>query len=236
APQTVELFLNRATRLPGDRSAGGFFATDAGALTTALASSAVRIWIPDPAGTVTRGGVTYREAVPADNLSWQIVDRAVDFGSGPVSGALLEIATGGEPTLYTQWRNLHFADPADAANDAVSGPNANPSGDGVPNLMRYAIGIGPDDSAAGLLPKLVPAGNGFVYRFRYDPARTDLVYRVRASPDLTGWPATLFDTSADPIPPLDNGWLPVTLPPNLTGGQGQDPRMFVRLHIDLANP
>jgi len=36
-----------------------------------------------------------------------------------------------------------------------------------------------------------------------------------------------------PIPPLDNGWLPVTLPASLTGSPSPDSQIFVRLEVLL---
>ena len=137
-----------------------------------------------------------------------------------------------EPTRYIQWRTLHFPDPADFANDSVSGPLACPSGDGMSNLVRYAHGVGPSASVGGLMPVLATTPEAtFTFRFRYDPTQTDLAWRVTAGNQLTDWAQVLFDSRASPIPPLDGGWLPVPLPPNLGGGPAMDPRMFARLEV-----
>ncbi|MCF7674165.1 MAG: hypothetical protein K9M97_02380 [Akkermansiaceae bacterium] len=141
-----------------------------------------------------------------------------------------------EPTLYAQWRTLHFPDPGDFANDAISGPLACPSGDGVSNLVRYAHGVGPHTQVTGLMPVLAATPEApFTFRFRYDPTKTDLAWRVTAGNQLTDWTQVLFDSRTSQIPPLDDGWLPVPLPPNLGGGPAMDPRMFARLEvIELA--
>jgi hypothetical protein len=86
------------------------------------------------------------------------------------------------------------------------------------------------------LPVLVKSGGNHQFRFRFNPALTDLVWRVRASNNLGTWSSTLFDSTVGPIPPLDNGWLPVTLPASLTGNPSPDAQIFVRLEVQFANP
>ncbi len=237
SPATVDLFINRASRLPGDRLLGGFFTQPSVNLSAVLAGSQVRLLVVDPLGGITHHGTTYRLAVPADHLTWAVVSRAVDFGGGAVSGNTLEVLIGGVPTQYAQWRGMAFGNPADFANDAVSGPAATPAGDGVTNLMRYAHGVGPLDAVAQLLPLLTADGaGGFLFSFRYDPTKTDLVWRVKASTDLSGWTHGLFDSASSVIPPLVNGWLAVPLPLNLNGGPSRDPHQMVRLEVTLGPP
>ena len=229
-PQTVDLFLNHAQRSTGQRFLGGIFA-DAGNFS--LSGTDVRIFLPDPAGTTSHEGQTYRAALPADQLVWSIVTRSLNFASGPASGAIIEILVGGTPTLFSQWQGLNFAD---LSNPLVSGPNAAPLGDGIANLIRYAHGVGPGDPVEHLLPRIVKSGGGFAYRFRYDATKTDIAWQVRASGDLASWPDVIFDSRTDPIPPLVDGWLEVPVPPSLGGGPAPAPRMFLRLGLDQLAP
>ena len=104
----------------------------------------------------------------------------------------------------------------------------------VANIVRYAHGVGPYDAVVHLLPVLVKNGSVYQFRFRFDPALTDLVWKVKASNDLGTWPSTLFNSTVGPIPPLDNGWLPVELPAHLGGGPAPDPKIFARLELQLA--
>jgi len=53
------------------------------------------------------------------------------------------------PATFTEWPALLDLP------EAQRGPDATPAGDGVPNLVKYAIGIGPLDSAAGRIPQSV---------------------------------------------------------------------------------
>ena len=145
-----------------------------------------------------------------------------------------ELETVVEPGTYTFWRDQHFPNPADFANEALSGPEATPAGDGIANIVRYAHGVGPYDPVVHLLPVLVKNGGVYQFRFRFDPALTDLVWKVKASNNLGTWPNTLFDSTVGPVPPLESGWLPVNLPSSLAGNPQPDPKIFARLELQLA--
>jgi len=135
---------------------------------------------------------------------------------------------GADPANYGQWSSINYPGFELQADPSVSGPAANPAGDGVPNLMRYALGVGSSDPVQHLLPVLGP---GFSYRFRYDSTKSDLRWIVRGSNDLETWSHVIFDSSIDPIPALQDGWLPVAVPASLQGLPGVDPRSFLRLEV-----
>jgi hypothetical protein len=140
------------------------------------------------------------------------------------------------PSGFETWKLASFPNPEDLADESISGPAANPSGDGVANLIRYAHGVGPYDPVATLLPTLTKSASTFDFRFRYDATKTDLIWKVKATNVPDDWPNLLFDSRTSPIPPLDDGWLPVPLPAYLGTGPAQDPRMFVRLEVELVTP
>ena len=235
-PAAVDLYINIATRNPGDRYRGGFFINSGYDLKAALASAQVRLLVPDAGGAIAYLGVNYRVANSSDNLTWSVVSQSLNFGTGSVTGKTLEVLVGGKPTAFSQWAGLQFANPADAANPAISGPNGNPAGDGVSNLMRYALGVGPYDPVASLLPALVKSGANYALRFPFDATKTDLVWRVQATHDLNHWSNVRFDSQTSPIPPLDNGYLTVAIPPYLGTGPARDPQIFTRLVVSLLSP
>ena len=136
------------------------------------------------------------------------------------------------PSGYASWQAEHFTNPVDLGNPAISGPLANPSGDGINNLLRYAHSVGPQDPVLALLPQLATDVGNRVFRFRYDAGKPDLIWRVRATNDLGTWTAVLFDSTTDPIPPMTNGWLPVQVPMFLGAGPAADDRMFLRLEVE----
>ncbi len=85
---------------------------------------------------------------------------------------------------FATWARSYFT-PAELANPAISGPNAVLTGDGLSNLLKYALG----------LPPKVPSTTGITFTkpdltwlFTYTrPAlRSDITYIVEVSPFLTG--------------------------------------------------
>jgi hypothetical protein len=172
----------------------------------------------------------------ADN-PWFGLRITFDQGGGGIAGnnRFDNLTVDGTPLDFARWRSLHFEDPADFADDAVSGPLANPSGDGVANLIRYALNLTPHEPVSGLLPVIEssPAPD-LRFRFHFDADKTDLRWRVLASHDLHDWSHVLHDTALDGPPPAAPGWhsaavvIPASLAPEL---MVTDPRMFLRLEL-----
>jgi hypothetical protein len=140
------------------------------------------------------------------------------------------------PTAFEAWRSAQFTNPSALANESISGPNANPAGDGVVNLIRYAHGVGAYEEVTPMLPELIKVGGGFVYRIRYDPSIPGISWRVVASSDLEDWSQVLFDSKTSTIPIFEDGWLPVTIPSRLGTGPATDARIFTRLEIRQNDP
>lgn len=84
---------------------------------------------------------------------------------------------------YATWAATQFTAP-ELADSAISGPAASPAGDGLTNLLIYALGLPPKiPSVTGITLLPDPAGWTFTY---YRPAlRSDLTYAVEVSPALT---------------------------------------------------
>lgn len=145
---------------------------------------------------------------------------------------LLSADYGPNPATYGQWLGKHLTDPVLIADPLISGPLANPSGDGIANLLRYAHGAGPLDPVSHLLPVMEVTGADRVFRFRLDATKPDLIWRVRASNDLDDWPFILFDSSVTPVPPLQDGWLHIPVPSSLQGLPDADAQSFLQLQIE----
>jgi len=87
---------------------------------------------------------------------------------------------------FELWQMEQFT-PAELANAAISGPDASPAQDGVPNLMKYALGLPPFEPAPRFLtPLRIENGNG-ILSYRRPATATDVTYRVEVSDDLTNW-------------------------------------------------
>lgn len=127
---------------------------------------------------------------------------------------------------FAAWQRVQFPRLADLADPGISGPLADPYGFGLPNLARYALGISGQEDLKDRLPVLQASGDGSVaFRFRYDPAKTDIAWMVETSEDLRDWSETIFDSREDPgALPDEVGWLEV-------GHPGVGARGFYRLRV-----
>jgi hypothetical protein len=92
-------------------------------------------------------------------------------------------------TPIQQWRNTYFHNPS---NVGAGADTADPAGDGVPNLMKYALGLNPTTvvSSAQLPVPSIQADGGQNYltltmNRAADP--TDVTYNVEVSADLQNW-------------------------------------------------
>ncbi len=206
---------------PSDRLRGGFLLPPGTDWTDVLTASSPQVFIPDPLGGHSFGSRTWS---PVANARLTRVPITANLPGGSVSAEILEVRLDGIPTDFTRWQALHFS-PADLANPLVSGENAAPFGDGIPNLLRYALGAGAGGAVE--LPEFSKSATTATFRFRYDPSLFDLVYRVEATGDLSDWgnPVILFDSATSPLQPAPDGWLEVTDPAPPPG------RRFYRLRV-----
>jgi hypothetical protein len=94
--------------------------------------------------------------------------------------------TGTAITPYTAWQLAHFGN----TNTPQAAMTANPSGDGLPNLMKYALGL--DPNAASISPVLFEqaTANGYTYlrlSVTRDPSATGVLIEGQSASTLTNW-------------------------------------------------
>jgi len=127
------------------------------------------------------------------------------------------------------WRLDHFG--PDATNSVIAGDDANPSGDGIPNLLKYALGLDPTSAQTNpvLFPNLDPMGNLTVCFTRPDPPPTDITYQSGDATNLTAW---CYDPSCTPIAQIllqsNNTVAAITFAAMLPAGS---PAGFFRLRV-----
>jgi hypothetical protein len=126
------------------------------------------------------------------------------------------------------WKTFHFG--SNAANSTVAGDFADPDGDGIVNLLEYALGTDPNAPSIGnFLAATIVNGHALV-SFNRNASATDLTYALETSSDLATWSPALTYIAA-------SGWTgsggasateapPSALPPDQT----------VAVTIDLGPP
>jgi hypothetical protein len=148
-------------------------ATSAGSSASGLIcdkSTGLISWTPAAAGTYT--------------ISLQGIN------GGGVTSALLQIsvspANGGGGAL-TNWRQQYFGSDQNSGNAADL---AVPDGDGIPNLVKYALLMTPGQNGSSRLPQgemTGPFGNRrLTLTFQRDPSRSDVSIVVEAQSGLGG--------------------------------------------------
>lgn len=103
-------------------------------------------------------------------------------------------ATFTSTTSLASWRNTYFNSPNNSGSGADT---ASPSGDGIPNLMKYALDLDPLHAAAVPQPVLRSyGGNHYLsLSFKRDGLKNDITYEVQSADSPAG-PWTSIATSA----------------------------------------
>jgi hypothetical protein len=135
-----------------------------------------------------------------------------------------------EASDYSQWIGLHFS-PAQAADPAVTGPFADPDGDGMPNIAEYAFGRNPQlaDAGGALQWSLHSNGSSWLLNlaFAADPGAVEASIQLESRAEvLSTGPWIPLPTAASS---LTNGFSgrSIQLPAN-------SPQQFFRLVVEPA--
>lgn len=218
APAGVALYLDLPAPPPAtNRLRGGLLLPAAAPWSALLAHPALHIFIPDPAGLHLFEGRLWSPHPTAR------VTRVPSSLTDP-PGRVLEIRFDGAPLDYDSWRLATFPNPADPA---LAGPDASPFGDGIANLLRFALGTTPDGRVR--LPELLVEGGVARFRFPYDPALHGLRWIVESTADPAVWPPSgiLFDSRHDLSVPDASGWISLETPATPAA-------RFFRLRVELG--
>lgn len=171
--------------------------------------------------TATTGTLTLSNVTPAQNgYAYQAVFTN-SAGSSTTTAANLTVET-----PYTAWKNLWFTQ-LQLSNPAVSGDATSPAGDGIPNLMKYALGLNPMLAYSGIsigmpVAEITTSGSDQYLALAFSGTASDVTYTVQASSNLTAW-VTL------------RRWLPGTPPGTIilsdTVPTSSANRRFIRLSV-----
>lgn len=95
-------------------------------------------------------------------------------------------ATPVAPTGFVAWLQQHFTE-SERNNPAISGVAASPLGDGVPNLLKYALGLAPLNALPGNWHQTEFIAGGWVFIYQRPADRPDVTYQVEVTTDLASW-------------------------------------------------
>ncbi len=145
-------------------------------------------WTVSGGGTVDATGL-FSATMAGGPFTISATVGGVTGSTGLTVGAA---ATGTGPSSFGAWQGQVFT-AAELNNPDISGPNATPAGDGIPNLLKYALHLPPKINGAAGMPTMstVSAGGQNYLALTYTKvlAATDLTYTVETSGDLSAWAA-----------------------------------------------
>ncbi|MCX6934940.1 MAG: Ig-like domain-containing protein, partial [Verrucomicrobia bacterium] len=123
------------------------------------------------------------------------------------------------------WRKQMFG----VAENIGSGADTNtPAGDGVPNLIKYALGLNPLLPTTNGLPVPVITNHRLALSFNRQKSATDIVYEVEASGDVFGW-GSIWSSGTNSYSGGTNAAQTVTVEDSVTIESTN--RRFLRLRI-----
>jgi hypothetical protein len=134
-----------------------------------------------------------------------------------------------QTTPLPAWKLQYFTTTQLA--DGTSDDSADPNKDGVPNLLAYAFGLTPFQSAAGFVPTATIASNRLRLTYRQATAASDITYVPEVSGDLASWisgTTTLVSTV-----PISAGLGSVTVADPVLFSSAA--RRFIRLRVTRIN-
>lgn len=87
---------------------------------------------------------------------------------------------------FEQWRTQKFT-AGELADALISGAGVDPDGDGLVNLLEYALALEPKVPSTSELPSVSVDASDWIYTYKRPVDRTDLTYLVEVSTNLSTW-------------------------------------------------
>ena len=114
------------------------------------------------------------------------------------NAASFAFAVSNAATGIEAWRQTHFGSTADSGDGADT---AAPAGDGMPNLVKYALGLSPTNSVAPSdRPSVSGDGPALSLTFRRARGRDDITMTVEAAGSIAGAWTNIWTSATNPLP------------------------------------
>jgi len=207
---------------------GGLFFDEETTSPSLVSNATWQIFVADPDGEVTHNGETYTPL----NRDWSVsfVPETADFADGTVAGLVMRLEIAPTIGTYDAWAFSVFPEHVAAADRS---PDAAPFGDGVPNLLAYALALDPLANKSGGMPTATPGEGHLAFRFRRNLNASDLVVAVESSADLANWSevtASIIVINPDVDGDGNAELLEISIP-----AEPDETRRFARLKVDFAD-
>jgi fibronectin-binding autotransporter adhesin len=134
-------------------------------------------------------GQTYDLIDWGSTPTYGITASTFQLGTSPLGGTFNLTAAGvlqfttAAYTPYQQWQSTYFG----SINNASAAPTANPAGDGINNLIKYALGLDPLHVATAGLPQVGSIPGYLTLTYSKPRSVTDISYVPQYSDDLLTW-------------------------------------------------
>ena len=100
------------------------------------------------------------------------------------SSAFYTVTVIREVSSYASWQDDVFT-PEEQADPSMSGEQASPAGDGISNLMKYALKLDPKSRGEANLPRSSAHDEHLTLTYRRNKRAADLTFTVQVTSDLT---------------------------------------------------
>ncbi|WP_162025723.1 MULTISPECIES: hypothetical protein [unclassified Lentimonas] len=182
---TISIYLN-ADALQSDLTfIGGFFTDQSADFLSAISNAQFEFYIADDSGGIEFEGNTYSLYQGSYRFTPSTKAQDADFGSGTVSGRILQLLVEPDITQYAGWKIYHDLT-GDNALDTADIDN-----DGAVQIEEFAFGGDPSNSESGILPTITTvedSGSTYLEISYTRPTETDLTYIAQTTTDLSDWP------------------------------------------------
>lgn len=109
-----------------------------------------------------------------------------DGGAGNVPLTIDSLLFTANASGFDLWRAAKFS-AAELLDERLTGPGASYAGDGLPNLVKYALGLEPKQSVTRAVLEADVSVGEWICRFHRPAGVTDVTCAVEASVNLTAW-------------------------------------------------
>ena len=181
-----------------------------------------------PAGLSVNGTTGLISGTTTATGTNDVTISAINLGG--TGSAVLALVVG---PPYAAWRGGMFTQ-AQLANGSISGDYADPAGDGIPNLLKYALGINPWTNGVSGLPvetlAITGSGNYPTLIYTRPLSASDITYTVQVSTGLNTWNSgpgyTMTTGTTDNQDETESVTVQSVLPVS-----GTNPNLFMRLQV-----